>query len=107
MATVKRYIEVTEDIKLGYIYESKLFYVENKGLRVTRPYLTSPSADYPHGAIDLAEKISGTILEPEADIRAQIVTPLETLWHIYYTWSEDGSYIHTLQLNDQIGRAHV
>ena len=86
-----RVITIDEDTAVGYIYEEQKFFVTNK--ETTTKRLT-------------AEEIKQVldIVAPDNTVTIEDLTELaetyEELTDLYFTYSDDGSYIATIQLND-------
>ena len=81
-----------DNITLGFNYLRQQYYITNKGKTV-----------YSYNIEDVLNIANGVfMLEPaieRADLEA-CATREETLHTIYYTWQDNGAYIHTLQFND-------
>ncbi len=86
-----RVINIDEDTSVGYIYEEQKYFVTNKGTTTKR---------------NTAEEIKQVldIVAPDNTITENDYTELkdnyEELTELYFTYSDDGSYIATIQMND-------
>ena len=89
-----RIITVDEDTLIGYDFETSLFYVTNKNTTTTRTSITD--------IIEVLGIVAHDYVESHqtlADTLQELATTLEPLEALYYTYSDNGEYIHTIQLN--------
>ena len=80
-------------VTVGYNFEYKYYYITNKGYTTKRntPKLAKE-------VIDVIASDYSTSLPTEEQIQA-LSTTYEGLQNLYYTWSDTGSYIATIQIN--------
>ena len=86
-----REIVIDTDTRVYYIFEEKKFYVENKDTTTYRFTVTDTK-----NVLDIVAP-SNTVTVDDLE---NLATTYETLTSLSYTWSDDGSYIATIQLND-------
>lgn len=86
----KRYIDITDVIRVGFNYPKNKFYVTNKDTTTYRTTIEDTLDVLQTLGID---EITETQLEFLRD-------NWETLDKIYYTWDKTGSFIHSIQFND-------
>ena len=86
-----REIVIDTDTRVYYIFEEKKFYVENKDTATYRFTATDTK-----NVLDIVAP-SNTVTINDLE---NLATTYETLTSLSYTWSDDGSYIATIQLND-------
>ena len=86
-----REIVIDTDTRVYYIFEDKKFYVENKDTTTYRLTAIDTKA-----VLDIVAP-SNTVT---VDDLTSLATTYETLTSLSYTWSDDGSYMSTIQLND-------
>lgn len=86
-----REIIIDSDTRVYYIYEEKKYYIENKDTTTYRYTSANTKA-----VLDIVAP-SNTVTIDDLD---SLATTNETLTNLYYTWSDDGSYLATIQLND-------
>lgn len=87
----KRHIIVNDNIVVGYNYIKQQFYITNKSTTIY-----STEAEDIYKTLTGVFKITDVTLE---QIQACKVT-YEVIEDIYYTWQDNGAYIHSLQFND-------
>lgn len=86
-----REIVIDTDTRIYYIYEDKSYYIENKNT-------TTPRAD-----VTEAKKVLDIVApnnEVTIDDLVALATNPEYLTSLSFTYSDDGAYIATIQLND-------
>lgn len=85
-----RYIDIDTDTRVGYNFLKSKYYVTNKGTTTYR------------STIEEIQKVLHAleITDIEDSTLEEFYTSIENLTDIYYTWSDTGSYIHTIQFND-------
>ena len=88
--TNTRYIDIDTDTRVGYNYIKKKYYVTNKGYTTYRPSIET--------ILEVLHALNITSIS-EADL-TPLMEDIETLHAIYYTWQDNGAYIHSLQFND-------
>jgi len=88
---MSRIIVIDEDTSVGYNFSNKYFFVWNKNTYTHR--YTAPEIK---AVLDIVAPDNTVTLE---QIQAKKDTP-EALTNLYYTWSDEGDYIQTVQLND-------
>lgn len=88
--TNTRYIDIDTDTRVGYNYIKKKYYVTNKGYTTYRPSIET--------ILEVLHALNITSVS-EADL-TPLMENIETLHAIYYTWQDNGAYIHSLQFND-------
>ena len=88
---MSREIIVDADTKVGYNFQEKYFYVENKGTRTNR----NTKEDILAVLLIVAPSTEVT-LEALEDLRTQ----LEQVTSLSYTWEDTGAFIKTVALND-------
>ena len=86
----KRYIDITDVIRVGFNYPKNKFYVTNKD---TTTYRTTTE-----DTLDVLQTLGiNEITEAQLEF---LRDNWETLDKIYYTWDKTGSFIHSIQFND-------
>lgn len=85
-----REIVIDEDTRVYYVYEEKLFYIENK--ETSTPRTTATEAKK---VLDIVAP-SNTV---SLDDLISLAETFETLTELYFTWDDKGAYIKTIQLN--------
>ena len=90
MTNTKRYIDLSADIRVGFNYIKQQYYITNKGKTV----YSSNAQDI----VDTVTKVFNLALA-KGDLEECAII-YEELHDIYYTWQDNGAYIHTLQFND-------
>ena len=86
-----REIRIDEDTRIYYIYEEKLYYIENKGTATPRA-----TAEEAKKVLDIVAPSNPVTI----DDLISLATVYETLTSLSYTWEDTGAYIKTIQLND-------
>lgn len=97
---MSREIIVIQDIlKVGYNYKDKYYYINNKGYITKR---TTPILIY--DVLKVVEPLitTGTneVVKVTLEDIKNLSTTYETLQELYFTYSDTGSYIATIQIND-------
>ena len=87
-----RTIPIDEDTSISYIFPEKVFQITNKETNTIRT-----TAQNAKDVLDIVAPDNG--ITPQYLIDT-LVTPLEELKELSYTWSTSGEYIQTIQLND-------
>ena len=87
-----RTIPIDADTSISYIFPEKVFQITNKETNTTRT-----TAQNAKDVLDIVAP-SNTLTPQE--LIDTLVTPLEELKELSYTWSTSGEYIQTIQLND-------
>lgn len=86
----KRYIDITDVIRVGFNYPKNKFYVTNKDTTTYRTTIED--------TLDVLQTLGITeITEAQLEF---LRDNWETLDKIYYTWDKTGSFIHSIQFND-------
>lgn len=91
--TNTRYIDIDTDTRVGYNFIKGKFYVTNKGYTTYRPEIQGAT-----GILSVLHALDiHTITEEDL---TPLKSSIETLHTLYYTWQDNGAYIHTIQFND-------
>ena len=86
----KRYIDITDVIRVGFNYPKNKFYVTNKDTTTYRTTIED--------TLDVLQTLGiDEITEAQLEF---LRDNWETLDKIYYTWDKTGSFIHSIQFND-------
>ena len=86
----KRYIDITDVIRVGFNYPKNKFYVTNKD---TTTYRTTTE-----DTLDVLQTLG---IDEVTEAQLEFLRDnWETLDKIYYTWDKTGSFIHSIQFND-------
>ena len=85
-----REIVIDLDTRIYYVYEEKLYYIENKNTVTPRTTATEAKK-----VLDIVAP-SNTVT---IDDLISLAETFETLTELYYTWEDKGAYIKTVQLN--------
>ena len=88
--TNNRYLDITDNIRVGYNYIISKYYIVNKETTTYRTTVKDVQ-DVLH-SLEIYDIQDGVILSFKSS--------MEDLTDIYFTWSDTGSYIKTLQFND-------
>ena len=85
-----RYLDITSDIRVGYNYILSKFYVTNKETTTYRATVE-----------EIQEILHALgIYDIQDGVIASFKASAENLTELYFTWSDTGAYIRTIQLND-------
>lgn len=87
-----RTITIDTDTSISYIFPEKVFQINNKSTSTTRT-----TAENAKNVLDIVAPDNE--LTPQ-DLIDQLVTPMETINKLSYTWNSTGEYIQTIQFND-------
>lgn len=86
-----RVINIDEDTAVGFDYEAQYYFITNMGTTTTRTTIQD--------TLNVLNIVAPDHTVTENDL-ISLATDMESLKDLYYTWSDDGSYIKTIQLND-------
>ena len=87
-----RTITIDTDTSISYIFPDKVFQINNKDTSTTRT-----TAENAKNVLDIVAP--DNTYTPQ-DLIDTLVTPMETVNKLSYTWSTAGEYIQTIQFND-------
>ena len=87
-----RTIAIDTDTSISYIFPEKVFQINNKETSTTRT-----TAENAKNVLDIVAPDNE--ISPQ-DLIDQLVTPMETVNKLSYTWNSTGAYIQTIQFND-------
>ena len=87
-----RTITIDTDTSISYIFPEKVFQITNKETSTTRTTVENAK-----NVLDIVAPDNE--LTPQ-DLIDQLVTPMETVNKLSYTWNSTGAYIQTIQFND-------
>ena len=87
-----RTIPIDTDTSISYIFPEKVFQINNKSTSTTRT-----TAENAKNVLDIVAPDNE--ISPQ-DLIDQLVTPMETINKLSYTWNSTGAYIQTIQFND-------
>lgn len=90
LSTNNRYLDITDNIRIGYNYIISKYYITNKETTTYRTTVKDVQ-DVLH-SLEIYDIQDGTI--------ASFKSSIENVTDIYFTWSDTGAYIHTIQFND-------
>ena len=98
-----RNIVIDSDTSVGYIYKEKSFFVENKG-SVTKRLATVKEAndrltESAHETKEILDIVAPANTVTENDL-ITLATTYELIKDLSFTYSNDGSYIYSIQFND-------
>ena len=87
-----RTITIDTDTSISYIFPDKVFQINNKDTSITRT-----TAENAKNVLDIVAP--DNTYTPQ-DLIDALITPMETVNKLSYTWSTTGEYIQTIQFND-------
>ena len=87
-----RTITIDTDTSISYIFPDKVFQINNKDTSTTRT-----TAENAKNVLDIVAPDNP--YTPQ-DLIDTLVTPMETINKLSYTWNTTGEYIQTIQFND-------
>lgn len=98
-----RNVDIDTDTSYGYIFEEKAFYVTNKGTTTKRLATVKTIDDRLQESATETKQVLD-IVAPNNTVTVDdlilLATTYEDLKDLYFTYSDDGSYIYSIQLND-------
>ena len=101
-----RTITIDTDTSISYIFPEKVFQITNKETSTTRTLLDNAynvlkvvAGDNPTTTV-IVDNVPTTVPVTPQYIIDTIVTPMETVNNLSYTWNSTGAYIQTIQFND-------
>ena len=89
-----RTITIDADTSISYIFPEKVFQIVNKETSTTRT-----TAQNAKNVLDI---VAPSNTYTPQDLIDTLVTPMETVNRLSYTWSTTGEYIQTIQFNDYV-----
>ena len=98
-----RNIDIDTDTSYGYIFEEKSFYVTNKGTTTKRLATVKEINDRLQEAATETKQVLDIVAPDNTvtiDDLISLATTYEELKDLYFTYSNNGSYIYSIQLND-------
>lgn len=93
-----REIIIDEDTRVYYVYEEKLFYIENKETSTPRATAEEAFKVLKIVAGENPVDIDGNPITADR-LNSELAETFEILENLYYTWDDKGAYIKTIQLN--------
>ena len=86
-------------VAVGYNFKDKYYYVTNTGTSDTKYITKRSTAEETYNVLEVVASETTSPLPTVKEIKA-LSTTYETLESLSYTWSDTGSYISTIQIND-------
>ena len=86
-------------VAVGYNFKDKYYYVTNTGTSDTKYITKRSTAEETYNVLEVVASETTSPLPTVEEIKA-LSTTYETLKSLSYTWSDTGSYISTIQIND-------